>query len=133
MGSALFIALEHEIPGFDQSEYSKVLASAGEELDSVATQLGVQPLMSYFSKDPEEVAEFLDDEGVVLDEMPIPDETWYTAADGLKTIDALLGHYQSVADPPSQTDDIVKDLLEFQGVLRRAAAEGVRWHLDVDF
>jgi hypothetical protein len=133
MGSALFIMLEHEIPEFHQSEYSKILANAGEELDAVAAQLGVQPLMSFFSKDPEEVAEFLDDEGVALDEMPIPDETWYTADDGLKTVDALLGHYQSVANATSQTEDIVRDLQEFQSVLRRAAAAGVRWHLDVDF
>ena len=95
MGTALFIALEHEIPEFHQSEYSKILARAGEELDAVAAQLGVQPLMSFFSKDPQEVEDFLDDHGAALDEMPIPDETWYTAADGLKTVDTLLGHYQS--------------------------------------
>ena len=133
MGTALFIALEHEIPEFHQSEYSKILARAGEELDAVAAQLGVQPLMSFFSKDPQEVEDFLDDHGAALDEMPIPDETWYTAADGLKTVDTLLGHYQSAANPTSQTEDIVKDLREFQDVLRRAAAAGVRWHLDVDF
>jgi hypothetical protein len=133
MGSALFIVLEHEIPGFDQSEYSKDLAQASEELDGVAATLDVLPLMSFFSKDAEEVAEFLDDEGVALDEMPIPDETWYTAADGLKTVDALLGHYQSVANPTPQTGQIIQDLKEFQSVLRRAEAEGVRWHLDVDF
>jgi hypothetical protein len=133
MGTALFIVLEHEIPDFHQSEYSKILAKAGDELDAVAAQLGVPPLMSFFSKDPQEVEDFLDDEGVALDEMPIPDETWYTAADGLKTVDALLGHYKSVPNPTPQTANIVSDLQEFEGVLRRAEAAGVRWHLDVDF
>ncbi len=133
MGTALFIVLEHEIPDFHQSEYSKILAKAGEELDAVAAQLGVPPLMSFFSKDPQEVEDFLDDHGAALDEMPIPDETWYTAADGLKTVDALLGHYKSVPNPTPQTANIVSDLQEFEGVLRRAEAAGVRWHLDVDF
>jgi hypothetical protein len=133
MGSALFIVLEHEIPGFDTFVNGKSLSKASEELDAAAAQLGVQPLMGFFSKDPEELAEFLNDEGSALDELPIPEETWYTAADGLKTVDALLDHYQTAASPTPQTQKIVSDLLEFQNVLRRAEAEGVRWHLDIDF
>ncbi len=133
MGSALFIVLEHEIPRFDTFVNGKSLSKASEELDAAAAQLGVQPLMGFFSKDPEELAEFLNDEGSALDELPIPEETWYTAADGLKTVDALLDHYQTAASPTPQTQKIVSDLLEFQNVLRRAEAEGVRWHLDIDF
>jgi hypothetical protein len=133
MGSALFIALEQEIPGFDPFVNGKVLADASDELDAAAAKLKVTPLMQYFSQDAEETASFLEGEGVEMDDFEIPPETWFPAADGLKTVEALLDHFEHMPNSPPQAVDIVRELQEFRTVLHRAADHEVRWHLDVDF
>jgi hypothetical protein len=133
MSSALFIALEREIPGFDPFVNGKVLADASDELDAVAATLKVKPLMQFFSQDAEETARFLEGEGVEMEDFEIPSETWFPAADGLKTVEALLDHFQQIPSSPPQAVEIVRELQEFQAVLNRAADDEVRWHLDVDF
>ena len=63
MGVALFIVLERPISGLDSYVNGKALSWAEESLDGLANQLGVTPLMAFFSVDPAEGAEFLDELG----------------------------------------------------------------------
>lgn len=81
--------------------------------------------MSFFSQDPEEVSEFFDDETM------IPEEQWFTAAEGLVTIEALLGHFTS--SPSSAGIAVVDELREFKRVLLSLEEADSRWHLAVEF
>jgi hypothetical protein len=85
MGAALYIALEHPIPDFDPFVNGKALSKTSGQLDAIATELGVRPLMEFFSADPEMAAEFLP-EGVEA-----PPRVWFTAAAGLVTVRARHG------------------------------------------
>ncbi len=58
-----------------------------------------------------------------------PDAQWFSAEEGLKTIDALLRE----ADVSPGLKAAKDDLLGCQRVLREALKHGVRWHLAVDF
>ena len=74
----------------------------------------------------------------LMDEPPGAEE-WYTADEGLVTVRALIqavgaAPAPAVVDPfDPPTEAILADLREFESVLARLAADGIRWHLMVDF
>jgi hypothetical protein len=126
MGSALYIALEREIPGLDSVSDGKMLSKAEKHLAEAAKRLGVRPLMDFFSISTDEAANLLGNDIVGMD---IPAAKWFTAEQGLMTVDALLAETNSSVDLQAARDD----LFECQRVLREAQKQGVRWHLAIDF
>jgi hypothetical protein len=127
---AWYIQLERNIPGFEAFVNGKAAAKAAELLDSLAKDAGVTPLSDFFGASAENLAEFAEDHGVDLKEMgAIPDEQWFSPEDGLKTLRALM----QAAETQKLSNQILEDLKEFQKVLEAAAANGIRWHLAVDF
>jgi hypothetical protein len=126
MGSALYIALEREIPGLDSVVDGKMLSKAEKHLAKAAKRLGVRPLMDFFSISTDEAANLLGNDMVGMD---IPAAKWFTAEEGLMTVDALLAETNNSAHLRAARDD----LLQCQRVLREAQKHGVRWHLAIDF
>jgi hypothetical protein len=127
MGAALYIALEQPIPGFDPFVDGKALSKASGQLDSIATELGVRPLMEFFSADPEMAAEFLP-EGVEA-----PPQVWFTAADGLATVSALQAHLGVNPYAVPRLDQVLTDLANMEQILTTASEHGVKWCLQIDF
>ena len=117
MGAALYIVLEKQIEGFDPFVSGKALSREEEELDAIARDLGVTPLMDFYSASEEEAEEF------GLEAGP---ETWFTAEQGLATVNALLAHIKD-------KDAVAADLQEFARVLEETREHQVRWHLAVDY
>ena len=117
MSAALYIVLERQIEGFDPFVNGKALSREEEELDAIARNLGVTPLMGFYSASEEEAEEF------GLETGP---ETWFTAEQGLATVNALLAHVEG-------KDAVSADLQEFARVLEEARKQQVRWHLGVDY
>jgi len=133
MGAALFITLRREIPDFDAFVNGKALSEAERKLERIANELSVTPLMDFFSQDAGAAADFIEAEGGDPDDIELPDEAWFDAADGLSTVNALLEHISNNADVVRDSTAVLSDLREFQTVLKRAADENVEWHLEVDF
>lgn len=136
MGAALYIALETEIPEFDSFVNGKALSAAERLLDRAAKKLGITPLMSFFSIDPQEAADFLDEE--MLDDQSaesigVPPEQWFEPSDGLQTVRALQQHLRDEPKTVRNAEAVLNDLEEFEAVLQRVEAAGVRWHLAVDY
>ncbi len=130
MSVAWYIVLERKIPGFEIFINGKALGHASELLDSLAIHAGVLPLSGFFSTSPEEITGFAAEHGVDLKELgSVPAEKWFLPEDGLRTLDALM----KVAESRKIDSHIVKDLQDFHAVLQNAQANGVRWHLAVDF
>jgi len=127
MGAALFIALERQIPDFDPFVDGKALSEAADQVDAIATSLGVRPLMEFFSADPDIAAEFLD-EGVEA-----PPQTWFPASDGLATVRALRAHLTANPSAMPKPEMVLRDLSDMERVLSAASEHGVGWCLQVDF
>ena len=67
------------------------------------------------------------DHDLALDQLPT--EKWFSADDGLKTINGLLDE----AENHKLDARLVADLRELKSVLEKAKQNGVGWHLAVDF
>jgi hypothetical protein len=126
MGAALYIALEKKIPDVDTMIDGKMLSKAEKDLAKAAKRLGVRPLMEFFSTSTDEAADLLGDDVAGIE---IPAAQWFSAEEGLKTVDVLLAEVDSSPDLRPTKDD----LLGCQRVLREAQKHGVRWHLAIDF
>jgi len=126
MGAALYITLEKEIADVDTMIDGKMLSKAEKHLAQVAKWLGVRPLSDFFSISADEAANLLGDDVAGID---IPAPEWFSAEEGLKTIDGLLAESDGSPDLRAAKDD----LLGCQRVLREAQKHGVRWRLATDF
>ena len=126
MGSALYIALENKIPGLDTIIDGKMLSRTEKQIAKVAKRLGVRPLMDFFSTSADEASDLL---GEAVAGIEIPAAQWFSAEEGLKTVDALLAEI----DASPELEPAKDDLLGCQRVLREAQKHDVRWHLAIDF
>ena len=133
MSLAWYITRERSIPGLDHFVNGKALAHAQELLDRLAQTLGVHPLMYFFSASPEELAGVAEDHGLDFQEdgVSLPAENWFSAEDGLNTVCALMKAVAEIKD--ERADRILRDLDEFDKVLKVARDNGVNWHLAIDY
>ena len=126
MGTALYIALEKKIPDVDTMIDGKMLSKAEKHLAKAAKRLSVRPLMDFFSTSAGEAADLLGEDLAGID---IPAAQWFSAEEGLRTVDGLLAE----ADTSPELRAAKDDLVGCQRVLREAQKRGVRWHLAIDF
>jgi hypothetical protein len=78
----IYIAIEKQIPGFDPFVNGKAVSRAKEtDIDRICTEAGVRSLWAYVSQDPDELAGFLEDEGMTP-EGNLPEEEWYDPGKG---------------------------------------------------
>ena len=63
----------------------------------------------------------------------LPDEEWYSAAAGLKTVRGLMAHVRENPKKFKQSAALLEDLGELERYLAIADKEGVRFHLTPDF
>ena len=135
MGAALYITLENEDAGVDNFVDGKALSRVEDHLVAVAHELGVRPLMEFYSMSEEdflEEARQFNTLAGVTDPSPYQ-EQWFTAEEGLSTLRALLSYVQRTRDAFVDADSVIVDLQNFVDVLEEAASRGIRWHLSVDY
>jgi hypothetical protein len=91
MAASMYIVVEGEDPGYDIFVNGRSLARHEDALEKLALQLGVRPLIEFFSADENSMS-LLIEEGAGNPEIMrrLPPPQWYTAADGLATVRALL-------------------------------------------
>jgi hypothetical protein len=136
MSVAFFIVPEHAVAGLDCFVNGKPLAHIRDGIIvRICREAGVRPLLEFCSQDPEEVAAFCADEGIDPPPGGCPSEQWFSAADGLRTVRALLARVGELATagPAWAVEAIAADLQQYEEVLVRLDHAGVRWHLAVDF
>lgn len=127
--------VEGDDPGFDIFVNGHALARNEDGLERLADRLSVQPLLEFFSADRNSMALLLDqgagDPGWTTH---LPQPQWYSPDDGLRTIRALLDFLAiSPAALGSETEFIVRELKEYETVLRKTAVRHLRWHLAVSW
>jgi hypothetical protein len=126
---SFYIVLAKEIPGVDVYVNGNSLSKNNDELDRIAKSLKVRPLMSFFSTSQEEASSFAEGHGVEL--KAVPEEKWFAPDVGLTTVNALLASLSE--SELARPDQIEAELREFVRLLETAKANGVRWHLAIDY
>ena len=131
----MYIVVEGEDPGFDIFVNGRSLARHEDALEKLALQLGVRPLIEFFSADENSMS-LLIEEGAGNPEIMrrLPPPQWYSAADGLATVRALL---DALAEEPqllgSDGERVLSELREYAVVLEKTQAREMRWHLAVSW
>jgi hypothetical protein len=129
---SLYIILEKKIPSTDTYANGSFLSKNSDELDQMAARLGVEPLMAFFSISNEELSALMEEHDANFNKPKAGhQEKWFTPDEGLRTVNALLQELAS--SKLDRLDRIETELREFEKVLEVAKANGVRWHLGVDY
>jgi hypothetical protein len=135
MAASMYIVVEGEDPGYDIFVNGRSLARHEDALEKLALQLGVRPLIEFFSADENSMS-LLIEEGAGNPEIMrrLPPPQWYSAADGLATVRALL---DALAEEPlllgSDGERVLSELREYAVVLEKTQAREMRWHLAVSW
>jgi len=131
MAASLYIVVEGEDPGFDIFVNGHALARNEEALHRMSSSLDVSPLLDFFSADENSMALLLD-QGTGDPEWArhLPQPQWFSGAEGLVTVRALIDHLAAIpAALGSETPSVMIELKEYERVLRKASDRGLRWHL----
>lgn len=121
MSTAYFIVLDNEDPGFDSFVDGKMLTKHLDQVNTVATELGLKTFEDYAFQD--------------LSEFGGPDmePQWFDAHEGKQWASALLAHLQKHPELVSESIAVCEDLEDYIRVFNEAGARGCRWHLELDF
>lgn len=135
MAASMYIVVEGEDPGFDIFVNGRALARNEDALERLALRLGVRPLIEFFSADENSMS-LLIEEGAgnrdLIHRLPPPQ--WYSAQDGLATVEALVGILQHEPQQlGSEGEQVLAELLEYKRVLQKTSEREMRWHLAVSW
>ncbi len=127
--------VEGEDPGFDTFVNGHALARHEADLEELARELGVPPLLDFFSADRNSMAALLEQgAGDPAWTQTLPEPQWFTPSEGLLTVRAL---YEHVARNPLSfgptTAVLIEELGSYRRVLEKSASRGLRWHLAVSW
>jgi hypothetical protein len=131
----MYIVVEGEDPGYDIFVNGRALARHEDALERLALQLGVKPMIEFFSADENSMSLLIEEGGgnpELIRRLPPPQ--WYAAGDGLATVRALIA---ALKDDPQQLGtegpQVLGELEEYERVLERTMRAGLRWHLAVSW
>jgi hypothetical protein len=135
MGACFYIVVEGEDPGYDIFVNGHMLARYEAELEQLALDLNVRPLLEFFSADRNSMAMLLEQgAGDPGWNQSLPDPQWFFPNEGLETIAALLNH---LGDHPEAlgpaTPMVQQELGEYRAVLAKTIRHSLRWHLAVSW
>ncbi len=135
MAASMYIVVEGEDPGYNIFVNGRALARHEDALEKVALRIGARPLIEFFSADENSLA-LLIEEGAGNQELlrKLPPPQWYSAADGLSTVQALVEELER--DPQqlgSEGRTVLEELREYREVLAKTESRALRWHLAVSW
>ena len=135
MAASMYIVVEGEDPGYDIFVNGRALARYEDALERVALKLGVRPLIEFFSADENSMSLLIEEGAGNPDLMRrLPPPQWYSPADGLSTVRALISALEG--DPQqlgTEGPQVLSELQEYATVLDKANRAGDRWHLAVSW
>jgi len=135
MAASMYIVVEGEDPGYNIYVNGRVLARYEGTVEKLALDLGVKPLLEFFSADENSMALLIQEGGGNPDLLRrLPPPQWYPAEEGLRTLAALITALEP--DPHqlgSEGPEVLSELREYEAVLRKTAERGLRWHLAVSW
>ena len=135
MAASMYIVVEGDDPGYNIFVNGRTLARYESAVEKLALDLGVKPLLEFFSADENSMALLIQEGGGNPDLLKkLPPPQWYRAEEGLTTLAALISALD--ADPHqlgSEGPEVLSELREYESVLRKTAERNLRWHLAVSW
>jgi hypothetical protein len=135
MAASIYIVVEGEDPGYDIYVSGGALARNEGAVEQLARNLGVSPLLEFFSADENSMALLIEEGGGNPDLLHrLPPPQWYRPEDGLETVAALVEALER--DPyqiGSEGPELLGELRQYERVLRKTVVAGLRWHLAVSW
>lgn len=134
MPMAIVVTLEKPLPepaaeaAYAKAASGKALARESDKLDSAARRKGASAITALLSESPAALRAQLEAEGFDPSKMRLPPEIWHEAADGLKTVRALLEYVGANLNDFKQPNPILRDLKATEALLAVADAARVRFH-----
>jgi hypothetical protein len=132
MALAIVVTLEKDLPEaaavYAKSGTGKALARESDRIDTAARRRNVTQLASLLSESQAALIEQLKEDGFDPAKMRLPPERWYDAAEGLKTVRALIEHVGANLNDFKQPNPIIRDLKAAETLLMAAEAADVRFH-----
>ncbi len=131
----MYIVVEGEDPGFDIFVNGRALARNEDALEQLARKLGIKPMLEFFSADENSMALLLEEGAGNPDwAKTLPPPQWFAPEDGLISICTLLDflHEHPMAIG-TETAAVIKEIEEFERVLRKTANRHLRWQLAVSW
>ena len=122
MGVAYYVCLD--IGNVSPASDGKVLAEASDELNSIATSLGLKQLDDFFGASEEVLAEY--------DVEEVAAGPWFDPEEGVEWFRRMIVHLKENPWGTRNSADVVAELADFMGVLITAGKLGAKWHLEVD-
>ncbi len=135
MAASIYIVVEGEDPGFDIFVNGRALARNEDALERLAQKLAVRPILDFFSADENSMALLLE-EGAGDPEWAktLPPPQWFAAEDGLITLCTLIDFLrENPVALGTETGQVLKEIEEFERVLRKTAQRRMRWQLAVSW
>jgi hypothetical protein len=135
MAASMYIVVEGDDPGYNIYVNGRTLARYESAVEKLALDLGVKPLLEFFSADENSMALLIEEGGGNPDLLKrLPPPQWYPPDEGLRTVEALIA---ALDDDPQQLGsegtEVLQELREYAAVLRKTAERGLRWHLAVSW
>ena len=131
MALAIVVTLENEPDAPAPSAKTapgKALARELERLDYAAKCCKTPAISSLLSENPAALAAQMREEGFDPSKMRLPAEKWYDAAEGLKSMRALIEYLNGHFNDFKQPNPILRDLKAAEAVLTGAQTSGKRFH-----
>lgn len=137
MPGALYVVLDRELQTVESTPAWRSLRHAQHRLSTLCRGLGVRELTDFVADNPEDLADELEDDLDLLGEVPVDantlaSERWFPAAEGLATVEALLGRLREEPGLVRETDHVLVELDALAAILREAEAHRVPFHLAVE-
>jgi hypothetical protein len=134
MALAIVVTLERDLPdasaaaAYAKAGSGKALARESDRLDFAARRRDVPSITSLLSESQAVLRAQMEAGGFDPSKMRLPPESWFNAADGLKTVRAIAEHVAANLNDFKQPNPIVRDLKAAEALLAAAEAAGVRFH-----
>jgi hypothetical protein len=96
-------------------------------LDRLAQAAGVQPLSEFIGA---ETDTYFGEGKATATEDGRTDLRWFTAPEGLVTIQGLLDFLTTHTEVVADVNRVISELRQFESTLRDLRQKGIRWHLE---
>jgi hypothetical protein len=131
MALAFVVTLEKELPTQPETvkgANGKAIAREIDKLDYAARCKNVEAMTALLSESQARLIEQLNADGFDPSKMRLPPEHWYAAAQGLRTVRALIEYVSEKLNDFKQPNPILRDLRGIEATIAAADAAGVRFH-----
>src|SRR4051812_29954644 len=132
MAQAILVTLEQDLgdasAAYAKSGTGKALARELQRIDFAARKCKVAQPSTMLSESSAALIAQLKEDGFDPSKMRIPPENWFSAAEGLAVIRALIDHVGANLNDFKQPNPILRDLRAAEALLTAADAAGVKFH-----